>query len=333
MAIEENAAEGPEGRLGGFLRSRLFLVIRTVISLAVIAGLVIKLSPADIARSVRNADAPLLIVALLLMFVSQSLVVAKWTRLLRARDVRPPLPLIARSYCIGVLLSMLLPTAIGGDIYRIYRVQREAGVRAADVTMTVLYERATGYAAMTCLGALGAAFYFGALWIGVAALLGGAALALLMLLALPRLPLPALRQDHILRNLVSHRRELIAVYQMAVFSLLIQVVYISSIAVAGRAFGVHASWWYWAFGAWLIAIALLLPIAIGGLGVRESSFSALVTHVGASAAQGASTGFALGVLLVTANAIGLALIEAAERTGYLPRAVPLEPRTPAKVRG
>jgi uncharacterized membrane protein YbhN (UPF0104 family) len=216
-----------------------------------------------------------------------------------------------------VLLSSVLPTAIGGDVYRVYRVQREPGARASDVTMTVLYERATGYAAMTCMGAVGAAFYYGAAWIGAVALAGGAAAAAVAYWALPRLPFPSLRPDHALRNVLAHRGELIAVYQMAIFSLLIQVVYISAIAVAGRAFGAHLSWWYWAFAMWVVALALLLPIAIGGLGLRESGFSALVKHAGATAAQGASTGFALGVLLIASNAIGLAAIEIAERAGYV----------------
>ena len=300
-----------------FLASRLFVVVRVAVSLAVVAGLLIKLSPGDVASTVRGADARLLLAALALMLLSQALVVAKWRFLLHARGVRPPLALVARSYCVSVLLSTVLPTAVGGDVYRVYRVQREPGVRASDVTMTVLYERATGYAAMTCMGALGAAFYYGAAWIGAVALAGGAAAALFAYWALPRLPFPALRQDHVLRNVLAHRGELIAVYQAAMFSLLIQAVYISSIAVAGRAFGAHLSWWYWAFAVWLIAFALLLPIAIGGLGLRESGFSALVKHAGGTAAQGASTGFALGVLLVAANALGLAAIEIAERAGYV----------------
>jgi len=322
LGIEENAAAGSEGVVRRFLGSRLFVVVRVVVSLAVVAGLIIKLSPGDIADTVRDADVPLLVAALALMVVSQALVILKWNYLLHTRGLRPPLALVARSYCVSVLLSSVLPTAIGGDVYRVYRVQREPGARAADVTMTVLYERATGYAAMTCTGALGAAFYFGAAWVGVVALAGGALAAAAAYWALPRLPFPVLRPDHVLRNVLSHRGELVAVYQMGMFSLLIQVVYISAIAVAGRAFGAHISWWYWAFAMWVIAIALLLPIAIGGLGLRESGFSALVKHAGATAAQGASTGFALGVLLIASNAIGLGIIEFAERTGRLPRAEP-----------
>lgn len=313
MDTEENARDGSERRPGGFLRSRSFALVRLAVSLAIVAGLILKLSPGDLARTLRDADPGLLVAALALMFSSQVMVIVKWAFLLRARGVRPPAALVARSYCIGNLLSTVLPTAIGGDVYRVYRVQREPGARAADVAMSVLYERATGYAAMTSLGVLGAVFYYRSAWTGGLVIVAGVAAAVGAMLLLPRLPLPALREGHLLRQLMSDRRELVAVYQAAVFSVPIQVVYISSIAIAGRSFGIHVSWWYWAFATWLVAVALLLPIAIGGLGVRESSFSALLKHAGATAAQGASSGFALGALLVAANAIGLVLIEAAER--------------------
>ena len=61
---------------------------------------------------------------------------------------------------------------------------------------------------------------------------------------------------------------------------------------------------------------MLLPITLGGLGVRESSFSALVQHAGGTAAQGASTGFALGILLIVVNTLGLLAVELAERLGF-----------------
>jgi uncharacterized membrane protein YbhN (UPF0104 family) len=288
----------------GFLSGRAFAAIRVAATLAIVAGLIFKLSPGDLASTLRDADPWLLLAALALMALVQALVVVKWLVLLRARDVRAPLLHVIRAYCVGNLLSNVLPTAVGGDVYRVYRIQREANARAADVTMSVLYERATGYGAMTCLGALGAAFYY------------GEAAALLLAVVLPRMPFPAVRHDHFLRNLLAHRRELIAVYQMSVFSIAIQALFISTIALAGRALGIHVSWWYWAFITWVAAIAVLLPITLGGLGVRESSFSGLLKHAGATAAQGASAGFALGLLLIAVNAAGLLAVELAARLGY-----------------
>ena len=321
MGTDVNAAGGPDAARGGSLKGRLFAGVRVAATLAIVGGLIFKLSPGELADTLRASDAWLLLAALALMCVVQALVVVKWLVLLRARDVEAPLLQVIRAYCVGNLLSNVLPTAVGGDVYRVYRIQREADARAADVTMTVLYERATGYGAMTCLGAMGAAFYYGSVAIGALAVAGGAAAALVLAVVLPRMPFPAVRHDHFLRNLLAHRREAMAVYQMAVFSLAIQALYISTIALAGRALGVHVSWWYWAFMTWVVAVAMLMPVTLGGLGVRESSFSALVKHAGATAAQGASTGFALGVLLVVANAAGLLAVEIAERLGYGERAV------------
>jgi uncharacterized membrane protein YbhN (UPF0104 family) len=314
-AVAPEPVPGAEPPRGGLLQSRLFSFVRLAVTLAIVTGLVVKLSPGDLRETVADSDPLLLAAAAALMFVVQALVAVKWLVLVRARGVRLPFLRLARAYCIGNLVSNVLPTAVGGDVYRVYRVQREAGARAADVTMSVLYERATGYAAMTCIGALGAAFYYDHAAVGLLALAGGAAAALVLAYALPRLPFPAVRDDHFIRNLLANRREAMAVYRMAVFSLAIQALYISTIALAGRALGIEVSWWYWAFATWLVALALLLPITLGGLGVRESSYSALIDNAGGTQAQGAAAGFALGALLIVANAAGLAVVEVVERLG------------------
>jgi glycosyltransferase 2 family protein len=317
LVIDADAAVAPEPEAPrrGFLQSRLFSFVRIAVTLAIVAGLIVKLSPGGLRDTIAGSDPLLLVAAAALMFVVQALVAVKWLVLVRVRGIELPFLRLARAYCIGNLLSNVLPTAVGGDVYRVYRVQREANARAADVTMSVLYERATGYAAMTCIGALGAAFYYDHAAIGVLALAGGAAAALVLAYALPRLPFPAVRDDHFIRNFLANRREAMAVYRMSVFSLVIQALYISTIALAGRALGIEVSWWYWAFATWLVALALLLPITLGGLGVRESSYSALIDNAGASNAQGAAAGFALGALLIIANAAGLLVIEIVERVG------------------
>lgn len=294
--------------------------MRIAATAAIVAGLIIKLSPADLASTVRDANPWLMLAALGVAAVVQALVVMKWLVLLHARDVTAPLPQVVRAYCVGSLLSNVLPTAVGGDVYRVYHVQREAAGRTKDVTMSVLYERATGYGAMTCLAAAGAAFHYGSIGVGLLTLGGGALAGLGLAVILPRVPFPALRHDHPVRHLLAHRREAMAVYQMLAFSIIIQALHITTIMLAGQSFGVELSWWYWALITWIGAVAVLLPITLGGFGVRESSFSALVARGGAEAAQGASTGFALAVLLIVVNGAGLLLVEAGERLGYIARA-------------
>ena len=313
MGIDASAAAGSDAAKSGFFSSRPFAALRVIATIGIVAGLVYKLKPGELIDTVRDADPLLLLAALGLSVVVQALVVVKWRVLLRARDVNARLLPVIRAYCVGNLLSNVLPTGVGGDVYRVYRIQREADARAADVTMSVLYERATGYGAMTILAGVGAAFYFGNVLFGLLALAAGVAGAAILAVVLPRVPFPAVRQDHIIRNLLAHRRELIAVYQMVVFSLIIQALNISTIALLGRAFGIDISWWYWAFTTWLVAITILAPITLGGFGVRESGFSALAKRAGATAAQGASTGFATAVLVILVNAAGLLCVEIAER--------------------
>lgn len=313
MAIDAGEGGAGSGARGGFLGSRAFAIVRLAVTAVIVGGLIFKLSPGELGRTFRHADAWLLIAALAMMAGVQGLVVLKWAVLLRAREISLAPARLVRAYCVGSLLTNVLPTGVGGDPYRVFRVQQEGNARAADVAMSVVYERATGYAAMGCLGALGLAFYRGSVPIGLVALAGGVAVALAIAYALPRVPFPALREGHVLRNLLAHRKEMVIVYQMAIFSLAIQALYISTIAVAGRALGIHVSWWYWAFSTWVVALAVLTPLTLGGLGVRESGYSALLTKAGATAAQGASAGFALGLLLIGANALGLALVEGFER--------------------
>jgi uncharacterized membrane protein YbhN (UPF0104 family) len=317
LDTDVDAAAPPDHREGSTLRGRAFAALRVAVSLAIVAGLIWKLSPGDLADTLRDSNPWLIILAALLMIAVQALVIVKWRVLLLVRDVRLAGPELVRAYCVGNLLSNVLPTAVGGDVYRVYRVQRSGSARAADVTMSVLYERATGFGAMTCLGALGAAFYYGNAAFGLLALAAGVAAAGVLALVLPRVPFPAVRHDHFLRNLLAHRRELIAVYQMLVFSLAIQALNVSTLAIAGSALGIRISWWYWAFAIWVEAMAVLLPVTLGGLGVRESSFSALVKHAGGTAAQGASVGFALGLLYIVSNLIGLLGLEAGTRMGLL----------------
>src|SRR5437868_15438794 len=115
------------------MRSRAFAAVRVGVSLAIVAGLIYKLSPSELADTIRGSNLLLLLAALALMLLSQLLVIVKWALLLRARDVRAPASLIVRTYCIGNLLSNLLPGAISGDVYRVYRARRAVGGRPIHV--------------------------------------------------------------------------------------------------------------------------------------------------------------------------------------------------------
>ncbi|HWQ29171.1 MAG TPA: lysylphosphatidylglycerol synthase transmembrane domain-containing protein [Dehalococcoidia bacterium] len=300
-------------------RGRLTGAARVAVTAGLLAALVAKLSPGEIARAIGDARPWPFVSAALVLALVQGLVVVKWWWLARGRGIDAGGHLLGRSYFLANLLTTVLPTAIGGDVYRIYRVSRDASARTADVTMSVLFERATGYGAMASLGALGAAFYFGGTGAGMALLAAGLLLAPVALAAVDRVWLPRLPSGHRLRTVVRDRAELRRLVWMTLLSLGIQALYISSIALIGLAFGVEASWWYWASSVAVVAAATLIPLSLGGLGIRESGFAALLSRQSGSAAAGASVGFALGALLALVSAVALVALEAASRLETAPR--------------
>lgn len=301
------------GERGGALK-RLWPLVRLAVTGALLVGLLAKLSPSRLAATISDADPLYLVWTALLLLLVQALVVVKWHALVRARGMQVPAAGLARHFFVGNLLTNVLPTSIGGDLYRVVRVQRESGAPVADVTLTVLYERATGFAAMASLGATGAAYHLAGVRAGALVAAGLLPMFLVTALIIDRVPLPALLKRF--RRLVRDRAEAMLLLRLTAFSLGIQVLYVSAIAIAGRAFGLDVSWWYWALATASVALATLLPVSIGGLGVRESGYAAVLAPVGAKAAAAASVGFSLGALLAAVSLLALAALEVATRISF-----------------
>jgi len=293
-------------------------LLRLGVSVAVIGGLLIKLSPARLADSIRGAEPIYLAWAGLLLLLVEGLVIVKWRILTMSRGLRLPGARLAHHFFVGNLLTNVLPTSVGGDVYRIVRVQRDSGGSVMDVTLTVVYERATGYAAMASLGAVGAAFHFAGAGAGVGVLLSFPVAFLVAALLVHQLPAPPLAGR--LRSLVRSRADVLLLLRLTGFSALIQAAYVSVIGLVGKGFGVEVGWWYWATATAAVALATLLPVSFGGLGIRESGYAAVLAPVGARAAAAASVGFTLALLLTLVSLLGLVVLELAARVS--PRWLP-----------
>lgn len=292
-------------------RRLVFGLLRAAVSAAVVAGLLLKLSPGRLGSAIRGADPVYLLWAGLLLLAVEVLVILKWRVLALSRGLRVPPTRLAHHFFVGNLLTNVLPTSVGGDLYRIVRVQRDTGGSVVDVTLSVLYERTTGYAAMASLGAVGAAFHFGGPGVGTGAFLGLPLAFLVGALLVGGLPAPPLTARF--RALIRSRADLLLLLWLTGFSVVIQAAYVSVIALVGAAFRVEVGWWYWATATATVALATLLPISFGGLGIRESGYAAVLAPVGAKAAAAASVGFSLALLLTLVSVAGLVMLELAAR--------------------
>jgi hypothetical protein len=240
-----------------------------------------------------------------LIYVDRALMAYKWNPLLQAANVRLPFSLLFRTYLIAPMTGMLLPSAIGGDIFRVYSLSRHK-VDTRAVLASIVAERVIGFVAMLTLVAvsLGLAFYLlRDSWVhfkqvGLVLLLGalvavgllGAALGpfqrAMNTLASRFAKYPFVSKLHQLYILYSeyqnHGRTLAVVFA---WTFVEQLAPVSGIFLSARAFHINVSLVELIVIVPIITLIARLPISLEGLGVTEGLFVVMFGLVGVSATE------------------------------------------------
>jgi uncharacterized protein (TIRG00374 family) len=215
----------------------------------------------------------------------------KWSYSLRLHDLHFRWVYLFRTGCFGYFFNNFLPSAIGGDVYRIYRTMTP-GVERSRAVSAVFMERVVGLGAMLLIGAVGAfllmdtsalaRWYLLATGFGVLGILVVCALLALGWLDRPRAFLARVSWLEPVRSnlqrVLRPRPEwggLVAA-SFAFQLLAIAVVYIAFAAVGREISGGAAAVITAAAG-----IASVLPISISGLGVVEGSIAGTAVAIGA----------------------------------------------------
>ena len=227
----------------------------------------------------------------------------KWRSLLSALGAQVTLWTCCRFYWLGMFWNLWMPTSIGGDALRIYLINRHAPqLGTGRATASVIIERLTGLVALLLIGAVALPLDTGSeVASGVAQarrifLVAGVIFALLGALGL--LALRAGRAPAPLRPLLGKVQHALAAFQGAqgrralVTALALSFVFQGSQVALNyglaRAVGLSLSLLTVGWVTPALALASLLPIGIGGLGVREAAALALLG--GSTASTGVPPG-------------------------------------------
>jgi len=275
-------------------------IARLALGIVIVGGLVAWRGDAKTLSILQAVPWPVLLGSVLFYWLGQILSALKWQYLLRARGAALSLMECCRLYLIGMFWNLWMPTNIGGDAVRAYLAGPRSG-GTATAASSILVERLTGFLALLAIGIAG--LLIGALQgarNAQAAHLVLAAMAVLLLFVLGVMAMRALvyrlaersPDNKWLRKVAAlHRaldfyaqRERRPVLVMAlVLSLLFQssqvVLNIALARVVGLDLPALTFWWL----VPLLALASLVPLGIGGLGVREAAAVGLLHHTGAGA--------------------------------------------------
>lgn len=249
-------------------------------------------------------------VALTGYLAAHALGAAKWRMLLGASRGGERLTVsdTAGCYSAGLFSNLFLPTVVGGDVVRAALAARALG-RPESVVLGGIADRLIDLGSLALLIGVGALFAGAEIadWAGplvaLVAIVGLGAGVLLLPLALRR-PLsrwPRRFRRHVARGLVAlrhlNRRPQLALLALGL-SLSMQSAFILITAWLGHTVGAHAPLWAW-FVVWPLAKAAgMLPVSLGGFGVRDAALTSLLVPFDVPAAYGLVVALAWNSVLI-----------------------------------
>lgn len=279
----------------------LKVVVRVVLTFALIGWLVTQVDLSSVAAIVAQARPGWLVLAALINLLALLCVTWRWQVLLAGMGVRLGFPLLLRTVLVGTFFSMFLPSSIGGDVMKMVLIAADTHKREVAIS-SVLMDRVIGMAITILVGLL-AVLFLPAVWgnqlvigtlaavlaifcVGVTALFSRTLMRLIARLT------PALiwrrvgdKALKIHDTLVGLRRQPDVLLGAATISALRQVAICGSVFCAAQSFGVGGGLVaYFAMVPISMAITAL-PIAINGLGLQDNALILLLSTVGVTAAQ------------------------------------------------
>ena len=278
-----------------------------------------------------RADWTWWILGLVTGLVVQAVAGVRWAALAKPLGFDFPRRYFVARFFEGQFFSLCLPSSIGGDVVKAYRVG-DTTQRRLLAGCSVVADRLTGLSALGVLGgaALAARKYELSLpaTLAVAAGLLAAALAAFLLLVsfLDRLieliPAPSPLRGFLAQLLPYQRRPSLIATAVG-WSFIVQVGGAVAVAMSGRALGIDEPLSLWFSVVPLVSLAMVLPISIGGFGVRENAMTFLLAEQGVPGAKGVAVGLLWGLSTVLAGLMG-GLVVLADRSRRTPATRPEE---------
>jgi len=276
-------------------------VVKIVISLGLLALLFTRIDITQAWEQVKNLSLPFVAFAIFYYTGLQWLSCLRWQVVLRSTNYSVPMSILLSSYFAGMFLNIFLPGAFGGDVYRVYRVTQTTKDSEAAV-VSVFLERFTGLAALSALAVLGLppAVKIVGRWDIILLLFTcvGALVGAVLLIVSPRLLIwaePLLQKlrlsslvarfakiQLLLRQFAQHRQ---ALFFSMTLSFLVQLGIVHYNYLVAQQLKIPISYLELLVFIPIMALVILLPISLGGIGVKEGIMAYLFARIGLSVEQ------------------------------------------------
>jgi glycosyltransferase 2 family protein len=315
---------------------RLGLLVKVAVSVGLVVWLGRGLGLKAIGERIAEADPARLAAAAGFLAVSYFLASWQWGRLLHLAGAEMRPARILGYTWAAALGNLVLPTGAAGDLARVVGAGQESR-RGPEVFAATLLDRLLGLALLGLFGVFGllAVHWTGsgenssARWVAFAVAGNAtASLALLLLVLGPwgrwivrrianRLPLRSGAQFARLEAVLDRFRSPRALLPVVGISALIQSSRILAHAQVARALDIQVGLGYFFAFVPLLAVAVSLPVSIGGIGVRESMGAFLFGLLGVDPARGSAMQLLAYLVAIAVSLPGALLMIFAWRTSQM----------------
>lgn len=283
------------------MKQKIFSIFKILIALSILTFI---LSRIDISKTaiLLSRLSPLFIVFALLYYTGcQVLSCWRWQIILKSTGYQISILSLLSSYFGGMFLNTFLPGSIGGDVYRVSRIQRQT--KEIEVALaSVFLERATGIAALLAIAIIGLPPTFSLIgrwdiiliFVFATCILSGGMLLMtspqilrwtepfFIKVHLESIVARFANIQHLFQNFVRDRKT----FAYSIFlSLLLQLVLIYYYFLIAQQLHISISYLELLVFIPIITIVTLLPLSLGGLGVREGIVTYLFSRIGLASEQ------------------------------------------------
>jgi len=215
---------------------------------------------------------------------------------------------------IGALFSQMLPSTVGGDVWRIWACYT-AGVPVATATHSILLDRLAGVTVVFIFFVTTSPWLIAQVGVDVESLVQWGALAAAVAAACVGLAVLARgRTHHLPAPLVGFGAALMAVarsprtiWLMLITATAGQLVAVLAMYLLDRSIGGPLSFMDCVVALAPALLIAMVPISLGGWGVREGAFIILLHFYGASREQALTLSVLFGLTLLGGSLVGLPL--------------------------
>ena len=273
-----------------------------VIGSVVFVGLLLRLVDfSELIDLLKHGEFVFYLAALGLFAINQLGFTWRWRSLLSALAIDVKIGYLLKVYLLGFAWNLVLPTNVGGDAVKIYRLIQDMPERKAEILAATLVDRIIGMFALLHWCLLGV--WLASSWtldarvaltliFGGGLLLGYAAIVFNFLTPLTYL----LERIHLSAKIGGFAQRVIEAFGVfhralpvlgfaLLLSLVSQLVYVINQYLLLRTIGLNVSLSYLLLVIPLVTLVSALPISLGGIGILEAGLTVLLGPVGVSATQ------------------------------------------------